>query len=676
MKWRYPAAIGLLLTAQLISTGQQPSSTSTSGAAPVLQDPAKASITGIVLKAGAGEPVRSATVTLRPVSGAVNSGPGNNGQPPQAAFPNQGGQRGGQQQGGRGDQQGQRGAGGQGGQGGQGGGPQNQVKTGETGSFEFLNVNPGQYQVAVDHEGFISQEYGQRTWNGRGTPITVVAGQKITSLTVQLVPTGTIAGKIVDERGDPMVRVQVQALTYQYQNGIRTLVTSQQERTNDQGEYRLYWLNPGDYYVTATPDAGGFGPGPGGRGGPPQPVAAATTSDEVYAATYYPGGTDPETAVSVRLPAAQEVRGVNFILRPVHTVKVSGKITVPPTTATTQQTAAQQAAQNAQAQGGRGGRGGGRGGPGGPGGPGGGMQILFTRIGASTGGRGGPGGGRGGPGGGGPGGGRGGPGPGQVPVFVDPDGTFQIQNVVPGSYNLTAIQPAQDKFLSARTRVEVGYGNVENINLTLNPGIDISGKIAVDDSKTPQQFQMNRVRVQLTPSEDLPVGNVQAQVQDDGTFVLNNVAAMNYRITVNGLSNGYVISGRYGNSDAFNDLLQVETDRANPLVVQVGFSPGSVSGTVEDSHGQPFQAATCVLVPASRGRVDLYKTVSSDQTGRFNFANVAPGDYKLVAWEDVPSGAYLDPAFFKQYEGQATSITIARGSPSATQLKVIPAATP
>jgi len=258
---------------------------------------------------------------------------------------------------------------------------------------------------------------------------------------------------------------------------------------------------------------------------------------------------------------------------------------------------------------------------------------------------------------------------------VNPDGTYQIQNVVPGSYNLTALQPAQNQVLSARTRVEVGYGNVENVNLTLNPGIDISGKIVVDDSKTPQQFQMNRVRIQLTPSEDLPVGNAQAQVQDDGTFVLNSVAAMNYRITVNGLSNGYVIAGNYGNSDAFSDLLQVETDRSNSLVIKVGFSPGSISGTVEDSHGQPFQAATCVLVPSSRGRVDLYKTVSSDQTGKFNFANVPPGDYKLAAWEDVPTEAYLDPAFFKPYEGQAQSITITKGSPSSVQIKVIPAST-
>jgi hypothetical protein len=548
-------------------------------------------------------------------------------------------------------------------------------------------VNPGQYQIAVDREGFISQEYGQRTWNGRGTPITLASGQRVAALAVQLVPTGTIAGKIVDERGDAVPRVQVQALTYQYQNGVRTLVTSRQEMTNDLGEYRLYWLTPGDYYISASPNTGGFGPGgPGGpRGGPPQPAATATSnssSEESYAATYYPGGTDPETAVSVRVPAAQELRGLDFVLRPVHTVRVKGKITVPDILpALTTQTPVQQNAQ-AQPQNGRGG----------------GVAALAApavldsvlveemrrsclralaqqptqefaavRVEEEA---------------------------AEDPVAVQVDEavpavrrlgdcvcesgcTFEIQNVVPGSYNLTSFQPTQNQLLSARMRVEVGYGNVDNVNLTLRPGVDISGKVTVEDSKAPQQFQMTRLRVLLDAPEDLPmITGSQAQVNEDGTFVLKDVAAMSYRLMLNGISNaGYVVTGRYGNADAFGELIQVETDRNIPLSVQLGFSAGSVKGIVSDSRNQAFQAATCVLIPASRGRIDLYKTATSDQNGEFTFANTPPGEYKLLAWEDIPAGAYLDAAFLKQYEGQAQAVTVSKGSPTTAQLRVIPAST-
>jgi hypothetical protein len=655
MKSRLTVLVVAVLVFRYAAGAQQnpasPSTTTTTAKA--VQDPSKAYISGSVLRAGVGDPVRKATVTLRPVAGTINPGPSGNDALPQAALPQQ------QQQGGRGGPQG-------GGRGGPqvGGGPQNQVTTGEDGTFEFLNVNPGQYQVAVDRDGFISQEYGQRTWNGRGTPITLTAGQRAAALSIQLVPTGTIAGKIVDERGDPLPRVQVQALSYRYQNGVRSLVSGRQEMTNDLGEYRLYWLTPGDYYISASPNTGGFGPGPGGRGGPPQAIAPASTNstgDESYAPTYYPGGTDPETAVSVHVPAAQEIRGLDFVLKPVHTVKVKGKIVVPDILpALTAQTPAQQ---NAQAQ--QNGRGGGRGGPGG-----GQVQIVFTRIGAAA-----SGGARGGGGGGGGRGGPGGPG-GSAIVFINQDGTFEIQSVVPGSYNLTAFQPAQNQLLSARMRVEVGYGNVDNVNLTLSPGVDIAGKVSVDDSKTPQQFQINRLRVQLTPTEDLPIAGAQAQVNDDGTFVLKDVAAMSYRLTVNGISNaGYVVGGRYGNADAFGEWIQVETDRILPLSVQLGFSAGSLKGIVSDNRSQPFQAATCVLIPASRGRIDLYKTATSDQNGEFAFANVPPGEYKLIAWEDVPSGAYLDQSFLKQYEGQASSISIGKGAPATAQIKVIPAST-
>ena len=97
---------------------------------------------------------------------------------------------------------------------------------------------------------------------------------------------GTIVGRILDENFEPVTGIQVQSLMYTYQNGTRTLVSERQVQTNDLGEYRLYWLTPGDHFVSAIPNSrrgglvqaiqgifqGGRGGGPGGRGGNVPPV--------------------------------------------------------------------------------------------------------------------------------------------------------------------------------------------------------------------------------------------------------------------------------------------------------------------------------------------------------------------------------------------------------------------
>jgi len=656
---------GLTVSAAQLSTPVPGAQNSTSAQAQ------KGAISGLILKSGTGDPIRKALVTLQP----MGRGQGNAfAVPGTTAQPGQQGQQGQQAQ--RGQQQ--------------AGGGAKSVVTGDDGAFAFPDLDAGQYRIAVERDGYIPQEYGQRSWNGTGTPITLDAGKKISGLSVSLLTAGTIVGTIRDDHGEPLAGVQVQALTYAYQQGVRTLSSSRQSQTNDVGEYRLYWLTPGDYFVSASPgqqqlrltpggQRGGPGPGgPGGPGGGPGGATLLSSSIDSYAPTYYPGLIEPESAAPVTLGPAVEIRGIDFMLKTIPTVKIKGRVTSPEVIP---------AAEDPFAAGGRGQRGA-RGGAGGPRGgqpgqpplPGGGVQILLSRIGpgATVGGRGGPGGGAGaGPGGRGGAGGRGGGGDGliqQQPARVNPDGTFEISNVIPGSYNLTAIQQSQDRMLSGRTRIDVGNSGLDFVGVDLRYGMSIGGRIQIDGQAS-AQFRMNNVRVSLTPTENLPFGNADAQVDEQGKFTLPNVGAMTYRITVTGLTGGsYLASGTYGSAEALNDLLQV-SDAGSQLVLQIGFAPGQVTGTTTDKAGQAFRAATAVLVPAARNRMDLYRTVTSDQDGRFSLANVAPGDYKILAWEDVPRGAYTDPAFLKTYEDRGRAITLDKGETESVQIMVITANT-
>lgn len=258
----------------------------------------------------------------------------------------------------------------------------------------------------------------------------------------------------------------------------------------------------------------------------------------------------------------------------------------------------------------------------------------------------------------------------QAPAQVSPDGTFEITNVIPGSYNLTAIQQSQGRVLSGRTRVDVNASGIDYVGVDLRYGLTIAGQFEAE-GQAPGQFRMNGLRVQLSPTENLPFGQAEAQVDEQGKFTLTNVGAMTYRVTVNGLNGGsYVISGTHGNTEALNGTLQI-SDEGSRLVLKLGFTPGQVAGTATNQAGQPFGAATTVLVPAARNRMDLYRTATSDQQGRFTFTNVPPGDYKVIAWEDVPRGAYTDPTFLKDYEDKGRPITIDKGETETVQIAVI-----
>jgi hypothetical protein len=66
-----------------------------------------------------------------------------------------------------------------------------------------------------------------------------------------------------------------------------------------------------------------------------------------------------------------------------------------------------------------------------------------------------------------------------------------------------------------------------------------------------------------------------------------------------------------------------------------------------------------VLLPDSqRQRVDLYQSRTTDANGAYLFEHIAPGQYKLFAWEDIEKDAWRDPAFMRLYEASGKEIAI------------------
>ena len=59
--------------------------------------------------------------------------------------------------------------------------------------------------------------------------------------------------------------------------------------------------------------------------------------------------------------------------------------------------------------------------------------------------------------------------------------------------------------------------------------------------------------------------------------------------------------------------------------------------------------ATVALVPTLR-RLSRFKEVTTDQFGEFHIDGIAPGEYKVFAWDHIEAGQYQDAAWLKKYD--------------------------
>src|SRR5690242_20750766 len=121
------------------------------------------------------------------------------------------------------------------------------------GRYEFRDLPAGRFNVSVSKSGFVTMQYGQSRPFEPGHPIELVEAQVMEKADVALPRGSVVSGRILDEFGEPVADANVTAMRMQYSGGRRRLVPSgRASTTNDLGQFRLFGLPPGEYYVSAT----------------------------------------------------------------------------------------------------------------------------------------------------------------------------------------------------------------------------------------------------------------------------------------------------------------------------------------------------------------------------------------------------------------------------------------
>ena len=128
---------------------------------------------------------------------------------------------------------------------------------------------------------------------------------------------------------------------------------------------------------------------------------------------------------------------------------------------------------------------------------------------------------------------------------------------------------------------------------------------------------------------------------------------------------------RYRGQDASEEPIDVAADGKLQLQIALTKNSAQASGTVVNANGDPVPGATVVLIPTPR-RFSLYKETTTDQFGGFSFTGIVPGDYRVIAWEDIEPGAYQSAAFLKPYELKGEEFVLKPADHKTVVLKALP----
>ncbi len=262
---------------------------------------------------------------------------------------------------------------------------------------------------------------------------------------------------------------------------------------------------------------------------------------------------------------------------------------------------------------------------------------------------------------------------GKMTAIQEANGAFELSGVTPGAYLLTAGSVSNllgGGGASAAMPLQVGDQHITGIVLSPGGGSEMPGAVLVDGKDT---VKLDAVQVTLTPREFVSLSAPKAKAGEDGKFTLKSVSPDRYLLQVSGNPPGsFVKRIRLGDSDVTEDGIDLTGGVAGSLQVTLGLDGAQVDGVVQGADEKPVNGATVVLVPDSR-RYSLFKEARTGDNGSYSFKGVPPGDYKILAWADIESGAYQDPEFLKLYESKAAKLSLKESDRKTLSLKVIPA---
>lgn len=418
--------------------------------------------------------------------------------------------------------------------------------------------------LSSDRPGFQRQTYGARRPNSGGTVLTLTPGQKMSALNLIMSPQIVISGKVLDSDGDPVARTQVRALRYMFYNGKRQIMPMGYAATDEAGDYKIQNLDPGKFFISASPPHEGGFFGQGSRTAAPRPPAGQPVKQEEAAVTiFYPGATDVTAATMIELVAGHDWPATDITLRKLPVYHVRGKVTgqVPTDRAQLRVSVLTRS------------------------------SVFMDFGGASS--------------------------------HIGPDGAFDIPLVSPGAYKVMLVSVIGNFKVLGAVPVDVGSHDVENLVVTAEPPFDLNGQVKVEkpansanDPAKANKTPWAPTRLSLMPVEGPAMNVPNASTKDDDTFSLVSVSPGRFRVSVFSMADGFYLKEvRFGDQDVLrNGLTIAPGGGSTPWEITLGANAAKLDGSVQTAEGKPAPPTIVTLIPdpPAPDRTDLHKQGNTD----------------------------------------------------------------
>jgi protocatechuate 3,4-dioxygenase beta subunit len=509
--------------------------------------------------------------------------------------------------------------------------PRRSTTTDGNGGFTFADMAPGTYAIVAEREGYLAGHNGITTETVAISTVKVEEGATA-QLAIELLRPAIVRGKIAASDGNPKAGLTVDLLRISYDAMGRAQPEIRKRTvTNERGEYEFAGLIPADHYLRAG-----------------MPALDAKPGAVNARITYYPGTPDAANAAPIVLKQGDELTA-DFREHNQDAFTVRGRIISFL--------------------------------PGAEGPPRLQMNLRRQTSGSSL------------------------DSPASFYLPQGSDGSFEIAGVAPGTYDLTAIGEVWTRGINgrgrgtitlaaryvSRTPIQVRNQDVENVSLTLKPGVEVHGRLILEEgdgqgARFPTQVWPPVLQQGRLPN-DLRIGLLSKDA-DGGRFSFNASNTEGTAFTALNVSEGEYSIDAMGNplmpfstyiADVFSGARSVLTDGftvgTEPVTLDVMVR--SDGGTIEGSLSATEKTSVLVVLipsPQLRNNHARYSSMTTQGPGSFRLRGIAPGEYKLFAWEGVQgtseSQPYRNGDYIARYETRGVPVTVAASS-TLTGVKVV-----